>query len=162
MLKTAPPGPVRQVSRASRTLADLFRRRCEASGPYPALYRKEAGEWRGHTWSDFYDMAARAARGIVEGGVEVGERVAILGPTQVPWCVYDMAAQLAGAVSFGIYPMQTPEQIRYLLTHSEARLIFVDTAAVTGGHQRRRVAADREHESGEHEKSSAGHGSPRG
>src|SRR6185312_12774205 len=41
----------------------------------------------------------------------------------------DMAAQLVGAVSFGIYFQQTPEQIRYLLEHSEARVVYVDGAA---------------------------------
>ncbi|MEZ4383989.1 MAG: long-chain fatty acid--CoA ligase [Nannocystaceae bacterium] len=118
------------MSRSSRTLAELFRRRCEQSGPFPSLYQKEAegGDWRCTTWSDFYDLAARAAAGLVELGLDVGDRVAILGPTRVAWCVYDMAAQLAGLVSFGVYAMQTPEQIRYLLTHSGARAIFVDGA----------------------------------
>src|SRR5215831_4463703 len=32
-------------------------------------------------------------------------------------------------VSFGIYPKQTPEQIRYLLEHSEAKVVFVDEQA---------------------------------
>jgi len=128
MLKSAPPGPIRHVARESETLAELFRCRCERSGPFPSLYEKEQvdGEWRGITWSDFYDRAARAASGLVDLDLDLGDRVAILGPTRIAWGVYDMAAQLAGLVSFGIYAMQTATQVRYLLRHSEAKAIFVD------------------------------------
>src|SRR5690606_1479510 len=41
------------------------------------------------------------------------------------WAIYDLGAQLGGFVSFGIYPKQSPEQARYLLEHSEARVVFV-------------------------------------
>jgi len=128
MLISAPPGPVRRVARESGTLAELFRCRCERSGPFPSLYEKEQvdGEWRGITWSDFYDRAVRAAGGLVELGLEVGDRIAILGPTRIAWSVYDMAAQLAGLVSFGIYAKQTASQVRFLLRHSEAKAVFVD------------------------------------
>ena len=129
MLPTAPDTPVRPVSPDAANLADLLRRRCERSGPHPALYAKVDGAWRPTTWADFYDLSARAARYLVDLGVQPGDRVAILGPTKVPWCVYDMAAHLAGAVPFGVYPMQTPDQIRYLLTHSDAKVILVDGPA---------------------------------
>ncbi len=90
------------------------------------MFEKVDGRWRGTTWSDFYDQAKRAARGLRQLGVRAGDKVAVLGPTQPPWAIFDMAAQLLGAVSFGIYPKQTPEQIRYLLEHSEAKVVLVD------------------------------------
>lgn len=126
MLPTAPDAPARNVSGDARNLAELLRLRAEQSGPHPALYAKVEGAWRATSWADFYDLSLREARALVDLGVEPGDRVAILGPTRIPWCVHDMACQLAGAVSFGVYPMQTPEQIRYLLTHSEAKAILVD------------------------------------
>jgi len=128
MLKTAPPGPTKQVSQDSETLAGLFRSRCEHSGPFPALYEKtpQGERWQCTTWSDFYDLSARAAAGLLACGLELGARVAILGGTRIAWAVYDMAAQLAGLVSFGIYPRQTAPQVRYLLQHSEAEAIFVE------------------------------------
>ncbi|MEZ4454899.1 MAG: long-chain fatty acid--CoA ligase, partial [Nannocystaceae bacterium] len=128
MLKTASPGPIHTVCGESRTVAELFRRRCAASGPDPAIYQREraGGPWVCTTWSEFFDQAARAAQGLADLGLQPGERAAILGPTRRHWCVFDMAAQLAGLVSYGVYPLQTPEQVRYLLEHSDARVIFVD------------------------------------
>ena len=38
----------------------------------------------------------------------------------------DLLVGFAGLVSFGIYPKQAPEQVRYLLEHSEAKIVFVD------------------------------------
>ena len=125
MLKTGPDIPAVQLARESRTLADMFRRRAQKSGPNPAMFTKRGGSWQPITYAEFFTSAREVAKGLVQLGLEPGERVAILGPTQPLWCYYDMGAQLAGLVSLGIYPKQSPDQIRYLLEHSEARVVFV-------------------------------------
>src|SRR4051812_25279899 len=126
MIPTGPQIPIRRISSEASSLGDLFRRRARATPVAPAIYEKRGETWDRTTWGAFYERARRAARGLVELGVEKGDRVAILGPTRLPWGVLDMGAQLASAVSFGIYPQQTPEQIRYLLEHSEAKVVYVD------------------------------------
>lgn len=47
------------------------------------------------------------ARGLLDLGVDVGECVAILGPTSADWARYDLGGQLAAAVTFGMV-----EQVR--------------------------------------------------
>jgi long-chain acyl-CoA synthetase len=126
MLPTGPHIPASYVSVESRTLGDMLRRRARRSRHKPAIYQKRAGSWQALTWGEFYDGARRAAAGLQRLGVGAGDRVAILGPTQAPWACYDMAAQLIGAVGVGIYAHQSGEQIRYLLEHSEARVVLVD------------------------------------
>jgi len=110
-----------------RTIGDMLRVRAQRSGARPALYEKDTatGTWRALTFADYLDQAARVARGLCELGLAIGERVAIVGPTQIPWALFDFGAQLAGLVSYGIYPQQTAEQIRYLLENSDARVVFV-------------------------------------
>jgi len=106
----------------------MFRRRAERSRSRPALYEKRSGRWELITWGDFYGDACKVAYGLREEmSLAAGERVAILGATRSPWGTYDLGAQLAGMVSFGIYPKQAPEQVRYLLEHSEARVVFVES-----------------------------------
>ncbi len=90
------------------------------------MYEKQGGAWTPISWKSFFEQARRAARGFATLGVKRGDRIAVLGPTKSPWAIYDMAAQLVGAVSLGIYPHQTVEQIRYLLQHSEAKVVLVD------------------------------------
>lgn len=128
MIEPRPHVPVRRITPSAKSLGDLFRRRAKATPGAAAIYEKRAsGSWEKITWGGFYDRARRAARGLVALGVEKGDRVAILGPTHAPWAILDMASQLVTAVSYGIYPQQTPEQIRYLLSHSEAKVVYVDS-----------------------------------
>lgn len=110
-----------------RTVGDMLRVRAQRTGDRNAIYEKDlpTGTWRTRTFGQYLDGAARVARGLVALGLSRGDRVAILGPTQPPWTFYDFGAQLAGFVSYGIYPQQTVEQIRYLLLDSDTRVIFV-------------------------------------
>lgn len=125
MLPTGPHVPVRRITPEATSLGDLFRRRAKRSATSPAMYEHRGGSWRAVTWGEFYARAKRAAKQLRAHGVGRGDKIAILGPTQPSWAVFDMAAQLLGAVSFGIYPKQTPTQIRYLLEHSEAKVVLV-------------------------------------
>ncbi|MBI4952061.1 MAG: long-chain fatty acid--CoA ligase [Myxococcales bacterium] len=123
-----PSAPTHEVASESRTVGEMFARRARHSASRPAMYAKQSGAsgWELVTWRAVHERARSAARGLRALGVARGERVAILGPTQPPWAVYDMAAQLAGMVSFGIYPKQSVEQVRYLLEHADARVVLVE------------------------------------
>ncbi len=125
MLDLGPGLPVRLTASNARTVGDMFWLRAARSATRPALLHKVDGRWQTLTWADFYDRATRVAKGLRDIGVRPADRVAILGPTQPAWAIYDLGAQLAGAVSFGIYPKQSIEQVRYLLEHSEAQVVFV-------------------------------------
>ncbi len=126
MLKTtAPHRRANFIARESRTLTDMFARRVALGGDAAAFFDKERGHWLPTSWRAFDEGAARVAHGLVELGLEPGDRVAILGPTQKPWALYDIGAQIAGCVSLGIYPKQSVAQVRYILDHSEAKVVFV-------------------------------------
>jgi long-chain acyl-CoA synthetase len=125
MLETGPALPVVPTAPKARTLGEMFWLRAARSATRPAILEKREGTWQSLSWAEFYERAARVAKGLAELGVAPGERIAILGPTQSAWAIYDLGAQLAGTVSFGIYPKQSVEQVRYLLEHSEAQVVFV-------------------------------------
>jgi long-chain acyl-CoA synthetase len=128
MFELGPHVPTTCTADNARTVGEMFFLRRARSASRPALYHRPAETWLPITWDDFYLRAARVAKGLLEIGLSKGERVAILGPTQPPWAVIDLGAQLAGMVSFGIYPKQSIDQARYLLDHSEAKIVFVDEA----------------------------------
>ncbi|MFO0745042.1 MAG: long-chain fatty acid--CoA ligase [Myxococcota bacterium] len=129
IFKAAPHLPVTYTARGARTIGDMFRRRARESAELPALWEKRSGQWQKTTWRGFYEASRRVLAGLQGLGLAPGERVAILGETRSAWGILDMGAQLGGFVSFGIYPKQTPEQVRYLLAHSEAKVAFVDSEA---------------------------------
>ncbi len=81
----APHLPTDNVVAGARTVGEVFRRRAERTPDVAASYEKRGGEWRRITWRTLHRQAARAARGLVDLGLEAGERIAILGPTLVDW-----------------------------------------------------------------------------
>lgn len=113
------------LSTSSRTLGDMFRRRAELSPHREAFFEKQGNTWQPTTWATAFTRASRIAAGLRKLSLVQGDRIAILGPTQLRWALYDLAAQLTGLVGFGIYQQQTVEQVRYLLAHSEAKVILV-------------------------------------
>jgi len=127
MLETGPHAPTTSAAAEARTLGDMFTIRSNRSPTAPACYEKVDGRWAKTTWRGFYDRAARVAAGLDALGLSPGDRVAILGATRVAWGAYDLGGQLGGYVTFGIYPKQSVEQLRYLLEHADARVVFVET-----------------------------------
>lgn len=65
-------------------------------------------------------------------GMQKGDKVAICGRNQANWGVCFMAALTYGAVPVPILHEFKPENIHYLVNHSEARVFFVDEAIWEG------------------------------
>lgn len=123
--QSGPHVPTQSVSSKARTLGEVLIERARATPERAACYQKTDGRWQMLDWRGHLNRSSRAARQLIELGFEVGDRMAILGPTWTDWGVYDFAGQLAGMVTLGVYPKQSVEQVRYLLEHSESRAIFV-------------------------------------
>ncbi len=131
MLISGPQIPVAPICREARTVGDLLTVRAGHSPTHPALFFKKTpatSKWEQLTWADFDYKARQVAHGLLEAGLKPGDTVAIIGPTLPAWCIYDMGALLAGMVTVGVYPKQSPEQMHYLLEHSDAKIVFVDGA----------------------------------
>lgn len=59
-------------------------------------------------------------------GLKKGERIAICSRNQANWCVAFIAGMTYGAVVVPILHEFKPENIQFLVCHSEARVLFVD------------------------------------
>lgn len=121
-------GPAIAVSAGARSFGEVFRRRVAATPNRTACVEKLDGRWVATSWRQLYDRAARVARLWVDRGLEVGDRIAIVGPTSLDYAVHELAGHLAGLVTVGIYPKQTPEQVRYIVDHCAAKAIVVGSA----------------------------------
>ena len=90
-----------------------------------ALSLKVKGEWL-HIPGDAIIRRVRAvALGLSALGVKKGDRVALLSENRPDWSVVDIAILSLGAVNVPIYTTQAPEQVRYILEDSGARVLFV-------------------------------------
>lgn len=85
------------------------------------------GGWSPVTWRAFADQIRDVALGLP---LEPGERACIFAPNRVEWLSAALGIQAAGGVMVPIYGSSTAEQAAYVVDHSGAAVVFVDTAAL--------------------------------
>lgn len=106
----------------------MFQARMRENAALVLLLSKEKGVWRGYTGQHMAESVRRWAWGLLALGVKKGEKVAIISHTRMEWAHADLAALHVGAVTVGIYPQLTADDIQYQLGHSEAKVAFVENA----------------------------------
>lgn len=74
------------------------------SSTRPALRRRVEGVWTPISWKEWWEDAERVAAGLIERGVNHGDRVLLLSETRVEWVICDIAIQMAGAITVPVYP----------------------------------------------------------
>jgi long-chain acyl-CoA synthetase len=89
------------------------------------------GDWRAVTWGAFADEIRELAL-FLTTVTKSGERSAVFAPNRVEWASAALAIQAAGGVMVPIYPASTADQLAYVASHSDARVLFVDTPALLG------------------------------
>jgi long-chain acyl-CoA synthetase len=112
----------------SKTIADLLPRAAELYGPEVAVKFKEGDRWVDRTFGEVQEVVRPLAFGLVELGVEKGDRVSILGNTRPEWTYFDFAALSVGAVVVPIYQTNSPEECRYVLENSDSKVVVVEDA----------------------------------
>ncbi len=66
------------------------------------------------------------AHALLALGLAKGERVGVIGENRPEWLYSDLGIQAAGGTTTGIYTTSSPEQVHYILEHSEARFVIVE------------------------------------
>lgn len=119
----------------SATVLDVVSERA-ANDPDHIFFDQTAdGSGRKVTAGEFYKEVREVAKGLIASGVEPGERIAICAPTRYEWALLDFAVWAAGAVTTSIYETSSNEQVRWILSDSEAKLLIVDDAKLRKAHQ---------------------------
>ncbi|MBN2109281.1 MAG: AMP-binding protein [Deltaproteobacteria bacterium] len=104
------------------TLGDLLKNSAQQFGSSPAL------GFVGETMLTYADVARKAAAVIAlleKNGIQSGDKVAILSSNQPNWGIAFFAIAAMGAVVVPILPDFTDSEIENVLSHSEAKAVFV-------------------------------------
>jgi long-chain acyl-CoA synthetase len=78
-----------------------------------------------YTWSQVMDEARRMAAHLQAHGFEPGARIAILSKNCAHFFMAELAIWMAGGTTVAIFPTETADTVRFVLEHSDARLLFV-------------------------------------
>lgn len=111
---------------ASDTIVGRFRRRVAEQPGRTALRHHLDGRWQRMTWGDYGAAVAETAAGLVDLGIQRGDRVAIAAANRPEWQIADLAIMSIGAVSVPIYPTSSSSQVAFVLANSGSRVCFVD------------------------------------
>ncbi len=83
------------------------------------------GEVKDYTWAQVLDESRRMAAHLRTLGFSNGDRIAILSKNCAHFFMAELAIWMAGYTTVAIFPTEGPDTIRYVLEHSEAKLLFV-------------------------------------
>ncbi len=88
----------------------------------------ESTEWIYLTGADVQGQVNAVAKGLIAAGVKPGARVGIMSRTRVEWTVLDFAIWAAGAIPVPIYDTSAADQVDWITSDSDIRLLFVENA----------------------------------
>jgi long-chain acyl-CoA synthetase len=123
----AETGSAAESSTNSKTIADLAPLAAERHGDLPAVtYKDDSGKWVSKSYREVGDIVRQLALGLIELGIEKGDKVSILANTRPEWTYFDFAALSVGATVVPIYQTNSPDECQYVLENSDAKAVVVE------------------------------------
>ena len=115
-------------STGSKTMADLAALAAEKYAGKPALRHKVGDEWVDVTYDDFGTAVRETGLGLIDLGLEPGDKVGIVAHTRPDWTYSHFGILSCGAVSVSVYQTNSAEECHYVLEHSESKAVFLEDA----------------------------------
>ena len=112
----------------STTVAELPHSAAERFGERTAARHRVDGEWRELSYAEAGQAIDEIALGLLELGIEPGDRVGILADTRLEWTLASYGISAAGAVVVPVYPTNSPRECEWVLGNSGARAVFGENA----------------------------------
>ena len=111
-----------------QNIYSLFREQTVKYRGKPIFYsRNHYDNWKSQNWEDFEQQVHDFACALLAKGLTRGASAAILAGNVPEWTIVDIATIAAGGVGVGIYPTSSTEQCEYIINHSDAEFLLVDS-----------------------------------
>lgn len=110
------------------TITALFARAREQWADQVAFRVRRDDDWEPTTFAEYGTAVDEVAGGLVAAGIPTEAFGAILSGNRPEWHEADLGMIHAGIVSCPVYPTSSPTQVRYILDHSGAVVVFVEDA----------------------------------
>jgi long-chain acyl-CoA synthetase len=121
-------GAARAEGTGSKTIADLLPLAVKKYGDKAAQRYKVGDEWVDASYAELGEAVKEVALGLVELGIQRGDKVSILAHTRPEWTHACFGILTAGGTLVTIYQTNSPEECQYVLEHSDSVAIFVEDA----------------------------------
>jgi len=109
----------------------LAQARLQATRPF--VHHHRDGRWQEVSWIELREYGLRIASGLLDAGVEVGDRVLVLSENRLEWLACELGIQMAGAVTVAVRPSASPEAAQAIARRSGVVLAVVSGEELAGG-----------------------------
>src|SRR3954468_20544592 len=109
-----------KATTASKKIADLLPRAATQYAERVALKQKVDGEWGDVTFAEGGEIVTEIGLGLIDLGIQPGERVCLLATTRPELPYLDFAITAPGAVVVPIYPTNSPQECEWVAGNSDA------------------------------------------
>jgi long-chain acyl-CoA synthetase len=116
------------ATRSTPNMGTLAARAAAEYGSRSAIRYRREGEWQSVSFEELAATVDALALGLVELGIEPGDRACVLANTRPEWTYASLAISRAGGVVVPIYPTNSPEECEWVAGNSEARAIVCEDA----------------------------------
>ncbi|MDQ3957107.1 MAG: long-chain fatty acid--CoA ligase [Actinomycetota bacterium] len=110
----------------AQTIIERFNERVSNHPDAVALRYKVAGAWQDITWGGYGDAVRRTGKALMAQGVKHSDKMSLLSLNRPEWHIADIACLSIGAATAPIYVTNSPEQVAYIIGHSESKVAVVE------------------------------------
>lgn len=109
------------------TIGALLAARVKATPDAVAYHQfdDDAERWQIWRWREVNSQVAAWQDRLRAAGMQAGDHVAIMAPNCVNWALFDLAALGLGLITVPLFYRDHPDNVAFILEHSEARLLAV-------------------------------------
>ncbi|TMM02135.1 MAG: long-chain fatty acid--CoA ligase [Actinobacteria bacterium] len=125
------------------TFAEAFR--ITAANRENEIFVRTKGDDVALTWREVRERVDALAGGLAKLGLARGQSMAILLTNRPEFHIADLAAVTLGATPFSIYMTYSPEQIQYVVSDAEARILVTEPSFLPQVLEARKSLPDLEH-----------------
>lgn len=108
------------------TVPRLFLRRAREWKTRTAFRYKQLGVWGDITWERYHREVEIAAMAMHTLGMAKGECVSVLSNGRPEWLYCDLGCICTGGITVGIYTTNAPDEVEFILSHSDSVLYFAE------------------------------------
>ena len=105
------------------TLSQLFENTCRTYRKDNLLMSKREGRYVPISTDEFEARVRTLSAGLRELGLRKGDKVVIFSENRPEWVMTDFAVLCAGGVTVPIYTSLMPEQVKYIINDSDAKMV---------------------------------------
>ena len=121
------------LNNRAQSVGHMYRDRVAKTPDAVAYKYAEVGAdgdtWHSVTWREAKDHTDALSAGLIALGVKPEERVAIASSTRIEWAYADLANMTAGAATTTIYPTTIADDVAFILSDSDSRVVFAEDGA---------------------------------